>query len=328
MAGEQSAPEVSVVVPSHERPVRLRWLLNALEEQTLSPERWEVVVVHDSAGEETEELLRTHPLTDAGMLRRLRLPAGTGFPSRHRNLGWREARAPLVAFTDDDCRPTPGWLERLVEVARSNPGAIVQGATKPDPYEVEIMRAAPRPRSMDVDPPGTDAQTCNILYPREALERAGGFDESFRIPAGEDTDLAARVRKQGVEQVGAPEALVYHAVDAFSLLGLLRLTRRWEPLPRVYKRHPELREQLYAGIFWKRRHAWLPPALAGALLHRREPLLALLAAPYVLYALPHRGSHPTGRIRAAVELAGRAVVDASEIWVMIRGSARARTLVL
>ena len=40
--------DVSVVVPSHERPLRLRWLLNALEEQTL-PERWELLVV-DTGG--------------------------------------------------------------------------------------------------------------------------------------------------------------------------------------------------------------------------------------------------------------------------------------
>ena len=31
-------PEIAVVVPSHDRPVRLRWLLNALEEQTLPRE--------------------------------------------------------------------------------------------------------------------------------------------------------------------------------------------------------------------------------------------------------------------------------------------------
>src|SRR5213593_4083172 len=54
-------PLISVVVPSHERPLRLRWLLNALEEQTLAREQWEVIVAHDS-GPETQELLREHPL--------------------------------------------------------------------------------------------------------------------------------------------------------------------------------------------------------------------------------------------------------------------------
>ena len=67
-------PEISVVVASHDRPVRLRWLLNALEEQTLDPARWEVVVGHDSAGPETAELLATHPLARSGRLRHVALP--------------------------------------------------------------------------------------------------------------------------------------------------------------------------------------------------------------------------------------------------------------
>ena len=319
-------PDVSVVVPSHERGTRLRWLLNALEEQTLSRARWELVVVHDST-DDSEELLRTHPLARAGVLRHLRLEPGTGSASRQRNAGWREARAPLIAFTDDDCRPEPDWLEKLLAAAAANPGAIVQGATKPDPYEAEVMKYAPRPRSIDVDPPGPYAQTCNILYPRARLEEVGGFDESIET-AGEDLDLAARLWERGVPYVGAPGALTYHAVDAFSLIGAVRFNERWVTLPLVFKRHPELREQLEYGVFWKRRHAFLPAAVAGALLHRREPLLALLALPYVLHALPHRGSHPMGRMRASAELAGRAVVDASEIWTMVKGSVRYRTLML
>src|SRR5919112_3747588 len=169
--------DVSVVVPSHERPLRLRWLLNALEEQSLARERWELVVVHDSRGEETEELLRSHPLAAAGVLRHVRLDAGTGTPARQRNVGWRMARADLVAFTDDDCRPEPGWLEALLEAARANPGAIVQGAVRPDPLEAEVMRA-PRYRTVEVDPPGPFAQTANIAYPRALLEAHGGFDET------------------------------------------------------------------------------------------------------------------------------------------------------
>ena len=73
------APELSVVVPSHNRPLRLRWLLNALETQSLDPEKFEVVVVHDS-GPETDELLETHPLSGAGRLRSERIPPGTGKP--------------------------------------------------------------------------------------------------------------------------------------------------------------------------------------------------------------------------------------------------------
>jgi GT2 family glycosyltransferase len=327
MERQGSELEVSVVVPSHERVTRLRWLLNALEEQTLPRSRWELVVVHDSR-DGTEELVTTHPLAGQGVLRTVRLAPGTGSAAVQRNTGWREARSALIAFTDDDCRPEPDWLEKLLAVARAHPGAIVQGATRPDPFEAEIMKWAPRARSIEEpDPPGPHAQTCNILYPRSCLEAVGGFDESIRT-AGEDLDLAARVRARGAAYVGAPDAVVYHAVDTFSLLGAVRFNRRWETLPLVFKRHPELRSQLEYGVFWKRRHAFLPAAVAGAALHRREPLLALLALPYVLHALPHRGTHPMGRMRALAELGGRAVVDASEMWTMVKGSVRYRTLML
>jgi GT2 family glycosyltransferase len=320
-------PEVSVVVPTHNRALRLLWLLNALEEQTLPRERWELVVVHDST-DETAEVLRTHPLAEAGVLRDVRLEPGTGTASRQRNTGWRAARADTIAFTDDDTRPEPDWLENILAAARRNPSAIVQGRTKPDPFEAEIMEFAPRPRSIDEDdPPGPHAQTCNILYPRAALEEVDGFDESIAT-AGEDWDLKLRAEKAGYGYVGEPRALVYHACDEFSLPKAITFNKRWQTLPKVLKRHPEQRAILHRRLFWKHTHLWLPPAVAGVLLHRREPLFLLLAAPYVLYSLPHHGTHPLGRLRAAFELAGRAAVDASEIAAMVSGSVRYRTVML
>src|SRR4051794_29031345 len=104
------APLISVVVASHARPLRLRWLLNALEAQNLPAERWELVVVHDYDESTAARILDDHPLALAGRLRHQAIAPGTGSPARQRNLGWREARAPLVAFVDDDCRPERGWL--------------------------------------------------------------------------------------------------------------------------------------------------------------------------------------------------------------------------
>src|SRR3954454_23522674 len=94
---EARAPDIAVVVPSHDRPLRLRWLLNALEEQTLPRERWEAVVVHDSSDPRTEELLRTHPLAAAGVLRHITFPARTNLPGAKRNAGWRSTAAPFIA---------------------------------------------------------------------------------------------------------------------------------------------------------------------------------------------------------------------------------------
>ena len=174
--------EVAVCVASHRRPLRLRWLLDALAEQTLSPERFEVVVCHDDGpGSETEALLTEHPLRAAGVLRHVPArPDGTA-PGEQRNRAWGASQAAIVVFTDDDCRPPPEWLEQMLAAATAHPGAIVQGAVEPDPHERSVLAVAPHARSLRVVPPEPYAQCANIAYPRALLERLGGFDE--RRPA-------------------------------------------------------------------------------------------------------------------------------------------------
>lgn len=285
--------------------------------------------MHDSAGERTRELLETHPLAGDGTLRHLRLPAGSGTAARQRNRGWQAARAPLVAFTDDDCRPEEGWLEALLAGAAAHPGAIVQGRTAPDPFESELL-VAPHARSITADPPAVFVQTCNVLYPRELLARVGGLDEGFPRPAGEDTDLALRAQADGAALVGAPEAIVYHCVEAHSLRSALRLSRKWRDIPRLARIHPQVREAFVARVFWRPAHAQLTGALAGAGLAAalRRPALALAGAPYVVARLTRRGSHPRRVAVCALELPGQLAVDLSELLTLIAGSIEHRTLLL
>jgi hypothetical protein len=325
------APEIAVVVPSHERPLRLRWLLNALEEQTLGSERFEVIVCHDSSGPETEGLLRSHPLAQSGVLRHVGVGPYRGRsgapPGLQRNKAWRLARAPLVAFTDDDCRPPAQWLERALAAARRHPEAIVQGATRPDPDELAIAMHAPHARTQTIDPPVPWAQTCNIVYPRELLERLGGFDEAME--GGEDAELAQRAIARGVALLGAPEVLTYHAVHASGVAGTLRTLPRWQHLAGLVKRHPQLRRSFVAGVFWRDTHPLLLVAIGSVVLARRRlPLAAALAIPWALRAAPSYGPGLRGRIRSAAELPGRAVIDLVEIAVLARGSVRYRTILL
>jgi GT2 family glycosyltransferase len=318
--------DVSVAIPSHNRPIRLLWLLNALEEQTLPRDRFEVIVAHDST-DETARIIAEHPLTEAGVLRQLHFGERMS-PAGLRNAAWREARAPLIAFTDDDCRPEPEWLQELLTTAEARPGAIVQGATRPDPNEVVLVEHSPHARTLTVRPPSPWAQTANILYPRRVLERLGGFDESFPDAAGEDTDLAQRGLKDGVEYVGEARAITNHAVHAGGFRALLKSVWRWQAVPAVVKRHPSLRDGMPLGIFWKTRHARLALAVVALAFARRRPWLAALVAPWLADALPSYGSGLRGRARAFSELPGRAVIDVVEMVALVRGSAKHRTLLL
>ena len=323
-------PAIAVVVASHNRPLRLRWLLNSLENQTLARDHFEVIVAHDSTGPETEELLRAHPLARDGTLRHLRFdPTKENSASKLRNAGWRAATAPVIAFTDDDCRAAEGWVENALAASRAHPGAIVQGMTVHDPDE-EVNERGPWWHSQTIIPPQRWAQTCNIVYPRELLERIGGFVEDPPLAAGEDTELAERARAAGAGYVGSREVLTYHAVVPLSLRGKLRGLSRWQDLAWLVKHHPQLREDYPLWIFWKRTHAWLPPAVVGTVLtFRRNPLYAAMVIPYVVHTMPGYGEgHARGRLRALSEMPGRLAIDATEFAAMVRGSIKYRTLFL
>jgi GT2 family glycosyltransferase len=322
-------PRVSVVVPSHERPLRLRWLLNALEEQTLDPAEFEVIVAHDSAGAETEELLHGHPLAAAGVLRHLTFPPGAG-PAMKRNAAWRLARAPIVAFTDDDCRPPEDWLQNVVRAVERSPGAVIQGATEPDPDELGLTVASGFHRSQRVDPPEPWGQTCNIVYPRALLERLGGFDESLPVASGEDTDLALRARESGADYVGAPWVRTFHMVEPVGILARVRELWRWRYIPYLVRTHPGLRRDLILRIFWKPSHAWLALALAGTVAAVATGLwpLTLLWTGWALHSLPSYGPSLRGRVRSLIELPGKALLDATELLALTVGSVRHRALFL
>jgi len=321
---------LSVVVASHDRPLRLRWLLNALAEQTLPREQWEVVVAHDSRGPMTAALLAGHPLATAGVLRTLTFAPGAG-PAEKRNAAWRAAGAPTVVFTDDDCRPPADWLARTLEAVRERPGAIVQGATRPDPDELALVAVAGW-RSQQVAPPVTWAQTCNIAYPRAALAAVGGFDETLPEAAGEDTDLALRVRAAGVAYTGAPAMLTFHCIELPGLLARVRDTQRWRHMPGVVARHPSLRRSFPLRLFWKRRHALLGPAVLGVALaathpRRRAPAL-VLALPWARLAAASYGPGWRGRLRTVSELPANALVDCAEVLALARGSVAHRSPLL
>jgi len=319
-------PEVSVVVASHGREDRLPTLLDALAAQTLRRERWELVVAHTYEPEVAARILDSHGLAREGVLRHLRVDPAAARPSVQRNAALELARAPVIAFTDDDCRPREDWLERLLERSRANRGAIVQGATRPDPVDYEKVGAPLFVRTVWADPPGEFTQTCNILYERDLLDRVGGFDE--RAITGEDIDLALRAQAAGAPLVGEREALVYHAVEALSFHVTLRANGTWQHLAYVVKKHPELRERCCLGIFWNRNHFRAALALVGVAAAIKRPPALVAVLPYYLLERTHFGTSPRARLRSIRRLPQLWLVEMAEIAVFARGSVRYRTLLL
>lgn len=312
-------PEISVVIATRDRETRLAFALDALSEQSLARDRFEVIVVR------SEDAL-TGPLTvppdDLPATFHASKAAGTAV---QRNLGWRVARASLIAFTDDDCRPTPDWLERMI-AAHEGPDTILVGRTEPDPDERRLLHGLAR--TIDNPEPSGWYETSNIVYSRELLERVGGFDESIDF-IGEDADLAMRARATGAGSRFVPDAIVWHAVHWRNVLTALDDVAKRRSLPRLVARHPDLRRALWLGVFTDPDHARLLLAAAGIFAFRRVPLLAALAC--LPYAMSHVGRGPWSAwrvLRFTPRLLSHAVVDTAATLTFAASSARCRTLVL
>jgi glycosyltransferase involved in cell wall biosynthesis len=316
----KGSPDVSVVVATHDREERLALLIDALRRQSLASERFEVVIVDDGSSDGTAALLEREQARNGLALTAISIPVAGG-PAAARNRGWHAAGAPLIAFTDDDCVPTPEWLATLLAVAHADDAGdvIVQGPTLPRPEELGDM--SPFARTVSVTGPSPHYETCNIAYPRALLERLGGFDEGYPSPAGEDSDLGWRAVAADASVRFAPEALVHHAVHARGPLAAMRDIRLATEGVQAYKLNPELKQHLTQGVFYRRTHPLLLQAALAVVLARRSPLALAFALPYAF--------NLRGRCRAigASPVTGvpfYIAFDAAEIAATVRGAIRHR----
>ncbi len=191
-----------------------------------TPLDYEVVVVDDGSADTTPEVLAaiSHP--------RLRVVRqDNGGPAAARNRGVKEANGELIAFTDDDCRPHADWLVQLLGPFADPSVAAVGGRTLPVSTDDVISRFMTHRHYQEL-PREIDGEirwvvTCNAALRRSALEQVGGFDESFPVPGGEDTELCSRLRGAGYVLAVAPEAVVLHDHSWRSLRAFYDTWRRY-----------------------------------------------------------------------------------------------------
>jgi len=236
---------VSIVIPTHNGQTRLPACLISIAAQTFTG-AFEVIVVADRCSDNAEQVA-----TDLGA--RVLVNQNDPGPAGSRNTGIRVADFPLIVFTDDDCRPKADWLAELVEVFNATDAVAVGGAVIPSerrnllsryleannpmaPLEMNLAGQRSNMRrildylrknlgyvnvnSQEVRPIYS-AATANLAVRSSALERIGGFDESFEF-SGEDQDLCRRLNLAYPARVlHAPKAVVLHQYN-YHLADLLR----------------------------------------------------------------------------------------------------------
>ena len=187
-------PSFSIIIPTYNRPARLADCLTAILQLDYPRDRFEVIVVDDGSQTPLDSVVT--PLQNQMQLKLLR-QTNAG-PAAARNRGAAEAKGEFLAFTDDDCQPTAGWLSQFAAAFADAPQAMLGGKTINALADNAFSTASQKLIDYLYDyynpAKGKDAffASNNIAMPTANFRALNGFDVSFPLAAAEDRDFCDR----------------------------------------------------------------------------------------------------------------------------------------
>jgi cellulose synthase/poly-beta-1,6-N-acetylglucosamine synthase-like glycosyltransferase len=225
-------PQATVIVPIYNGEADLPDLIHCLQAQTYPTEQVEYLLVDNASRDRTAELIQAAEAAAKLQGLNLRYLSETQIQSSYaaRNRGIRAASGEILAFTDADCRPQPGWLEALVQPFADPRVGLVSGAIEALPGETLIEQytvhkqilSNERALAHDFRPFG---QTANLAVRRQVLAEVGLF--RAHLTTGGDADFCWRVLAQPDWNLAfAPQALVQHR-HRTTLSGLIKQFQRY-----------------------------------------------------------------------------------------------------
>jgi glycosyltransferase involved in cell wall biosynthesis len=248
------APEISVILTTHNRAGLLARALAGFARQTLAQTRFEIVAVDDGSSDQTPLVLERYrdqlPL-------RVFCQAASGLAAA-KNLGVFASRAPIIVFADDDDVPDPDYLvAHLAAHLRHrdiNVAVLARSELDPAIAVSPLMRHVTGPKgqlfSHDWMAPGQILSFREFWGGRSSCKRAlltevGVFNPAFRFGC-EDIELAWRLQvARGIAVVFEPQARtrMIRAVsfDEFCMRSIRQGRSQWlfaqlhdHPLIRAY----------------------------------------------------------------------------------------------
>lgn len=212
---------MSVVIPTMGRDLLIRTLESLVAAAGL--DELDIIVAGHVADAGVAEKLRALCGRHAN-IRHLDIQFETGDSSRKKNAGAAEARAPRIAFLDDDVVVAPDWPARIqAPFADSKVGLVSGPSLVPDDINrigrlaglalssLATGYVAERYRRIRAETYVVDWDRiigCNAAYRREAFAQMGGFPADFY--PGEEMIAAFRTERAGWKLLFVPAAWVKH----------------------------------------------------------------------------------------------------------------------
>jgi len=239
---------VSVLICTYNRARRLSRTLDCFASfPTPTTFEADLVVVDNNSDDDTREVI-------GEAARRSRLPIRYAFESRQGkgfalNTGLALAGGEILALTDDDVRPEPDWLERIVDAFRRHDPVFIGGKVLPvwavPPSKGLLSRRAQviwgplalidyGEEPIDYtggDPVGRRPIGANMAVRRDAMLAIGGWRTDLgrvnnTLISGEDQEIFFRLLRAGLYRGRyEPDVVVHHDVPPARLTR--RYFRRW-----------------------------------------------------------------------------------------------------
>ena len=214
-----AAPVASIVVPAWTHFAHTRTCLRSLA-ASRDATAFEVIVGDDASSDETAERMR-----EIAGVRYLRNAQNLGFIGAC-NAGAAIARGDYLVFLNNDTAAQPGWLDALIGIFDAHPRAGLVGAklVYPDGRLQEaggiVFNDGSGWNYGRFDDPAAPAYNyvrevdyCSgaaIALPRALFEKLRGFDAHYAPAYYEETDLAMKVRAEGLQVLYQPASTVVH----------------------------------------------------------------------------------------------------------------------
>ncbi|MCB2204048.1 glycosyltransferase family 2 protein [bacterium] len=211
-------PGVSILIPAHNEEVVIDATLTAMRALEYPEDRLEIIVINDGSSDGTGDIVRAHAAEDARVIC-YDVPAGEGGKGKSRalNLGFRQARFPVIAIYDADNTPATDALRHLSAQLVEHPelGAVLGKFRTVNKNRTLLTRfinietlsfqsilQAGRWKLMRIATlPGT-----NFVIRREIVEELGGWDEDAIT---EDSELSIRMYMKGWKIKVIPYAVTF-----------------------------------------------------------------------------------------------------------------------
>jgi len=223
-------PQLSVVVSTYNRGDLLAGAVRSiLAQQDACTPRFELILVDNNSTDDTRTVIERFAAVDSRVRYVFEPMQGS---SHGRNAGIRTARAPLVAFTDDDVRAEPGWLAAVARAFDEHPDADVIGGrvlplwpTTPPSWltrdhwmPLALVDYGDAPLAIDANRP-VCLVTANCSFRRRVFDAVGDFAPEFQLGnhgllgSVEDHELQLRVLRAGRKIFYDPRIIVHAEIQ-------------------------------------------------------------------------------------------------------------------